>query len=321
MNIYNESQKAAKIIRNLLVLIRPKKGERTLQNINNVIRQLIDSRAYEMKKNMITVAFDLSHGIPGTMLELEQIQVALNNILSNAEEAVILAGERRKIEIITRHRRGNVEVVIEDSGQGIQQDYIKRVYEPFFTTRGRGRGTGLGLFVAYEIITGHGGEISLSNRTEGGTAVEVKIPVISVQQWSEIKRQIDKPQAPSQDYKGARALVIDADAAQTKALSDILVAEGFLCDTATDSAGALDALKKGTYALLLMDLDTAARDNRRLYNSIIAEHDYLKDKIIAVSTDWGTIEARFFLEVTGCPHVTRPVLHKTLVSLVRVMLT
>lgn len=319
--ICNESQRAAKIVKNLLVFVSVKKGERNLHDINDIIRETVSQRAYEMKEKKITVSLDLEPTIPCTLMDHDQIQLALHNILNNAEDAIILKGERGRIDITTRHKRGNIEVFISDDGAGLKAEYLKNLFDPFFTTKDKGKGTGMSLSVTHDIITGHGGLVNISNRKEGGAAVEVSLPVISVEQWSEVKKAVDGAPAQLKNSRAVRALIIESDAEQCESLRDILITEGFSCETAYDPVTALAALKEGDVTLLFIDLDMAGREDKQLYSSILAQHEYLKDRIICVSQNPVSIEARLFLEITGCPHISTPVSPRVLASLIRVMLT
>jgi len=319
LKIYNESQKASKIIQNLLAFTSAKRSERELQEINEIIGQTAAMREYALKANNIAVVLDFEAGIPATMLDRRQLQQAVLNILGNAEDAIVSTRRHGKIEIKTRYRRGNIEISIKDDGPGIPNEHISKVFDPFFTTKEVGKGTGLGLSTAYGIVAEHGGVIDIFNHDEGGAVVEIALPVINARQWSEVSKAVDEAEARLRSLKSRRAIIIDGDAT-TDALRDILANEGFSCVTASGPSAALDALKEGSYALVLIDLSMAARDKRRLYDIIVARHEYLKDRIIAVTEDQGSIEARLFLEATGCPHISRPVDPKELAALVRVLL-
>lgn len=319
LKIYSESQKASRIVQNLLAFASTKRSERELQEINEIVRQAANLREYAMKANNIAVALDFEPGIPATMLDRYQIQQAVLNILGNAEDAIVSTNRSGKIEIRTRYRRGNVEISVRDDGPGIPNELIMKVFDPFFTTKDVGKGTGLGLSTAYGIVAEHGGVINIFNRDEGGAVVEMVLPVINALQWSEIQKAVDEAEVHLRSLKRRRAIIIDGGATSA-ALGDILVKEGFSCVSISGAPAALDALKDGSYALVLIDLAMAARDNRRLYDIIVARHEYLKDRIIAVTDGQGSIEARLFLEATGCPHISRPVDPKELAALVRVLL-
>ena len=80
------------------------------------------------------------------------------------------------IRIETRMRGDNVEVEISDTGVGIPEENFKKVFNPFFTTKGIGEGTGLGLAVSYGIIKKHGGEINLQSGVGKGTRCIITLP-------------------------------------------------------------------------------------------------------------------------------------------------
>ncbi|MFC1664509.1 ATP-binding protein [Pseudomonadota bacterium] len=95
------------------------------------------------------------------------------NILSNACDA---SQPGDSIEIRAAVIKKCIEIEIEDSGSGIPDDYIDKIFEPFVTTKPPGRGTGLGLALAYTIIKDHGGEIEISSEERRGTKVTIVLP-------------------------------------------------------------------------------------------------------------------------------------------------
>jgi len=88
-------------------------------------------------------------------------------------------GEHDNIEIETFLDNGLVKVMISDTGHGIIEGNVFKVFDPFYTTKEIGKGTGLGLSVCYNIIKQHGGEISLVSSEHEGTIVTVIFPVIT----------------------------------------------------------------------------------------------------------------------------------------------
>jgi signal transduction histidine kinase len=82
-------------------------------------------------------------------------------------------------EIIISGAVNNDRVIFEfaDSGPGIEEEHLSRVFEPFYTTKKNGAGTGLGLSVCYGILQNHGGTISVRNREEGGAVFSIELPV------------------------------------------------------------------------------------------------------------------------------------------------
>ena len=111
--------------------------------------------------------------IRGNVGKLHQ---AFLNILMNASQSIVGKG---KISISTQQEDSQVEVRIEDNGSGISDEHLKKITDPFFTTKEPGKGTGLGLSITYKIIKEHNGEIVFESEEGKGTRVYIKLPVNS----------------------------------------------------------------------------------------------------------------------------------------------
>ena len=124
-------------------------------------------------KNKITI-----HKEYGDTPEIECLPDRLNqvfmNILSNAIQAIDENGE---IFIKTKSEGSNVIIQIRDSGKGMTDEVQKRVFEPFYTTKGMGKGTGLGLSISYSIVEQHNGKIDISSEPSKGTEFIITLPV------------------------------------------------------------------------------------------------------------------------------------------------
>jgi PAS domain S-box-containing protein len=124
-------------------------------------------------KNKITI-----HKEYGDTPEIECLPDRLNqvfmNILSNAIQAIDENGE---IFIKTKSEGSNVIIQIRDSGKGMTDKVQKRVFEPFYTTKGMGKGTGLGLSISYSIVEQHNGKIDISSEPSKGTEFIITLPV------------------------------------------------------------------------------------------------------------------------------------------------
>ena len=124
-------------------------------------------------KNRITI-----HKEYGNTPEIECLPDKLNqvfmNILSNAIQAIDGNGE---IFIKTKSEGSDVIIKIRDSGKGMTDEVQKRVFEPFYTTKGMGKGTGLGLSISYSIVEQHNGKIDISSEPSKGTEFIITLPV------------------------------------------------------------------------------------------------------------------------------------------------
>jgi two-component system NtrC family sensor kinase len=115
----------------------------------------------------------------GTLPKVEcypsQLNQVFMNVLSNAAQAIEGDGE---INITTKSLPNEkVEIVIRDSGKGMNKQTLEKIFDPFFTTKSLGRGTGLGLSISYGVVQKHGGEILVSSEVNKGTEFKIILPV------------------------------------------------------------------------------------------------------------------------------------------------
>jgi two-component system sensor histidine kinase HupT/HoxJ len=104
-------------------------------------------------------------------------QVFLNMVM-NAEQAIAATAGPGRIEVTAAFdaASGRIVATVRDTGQGIPEDALTRIFEPFYTTKEVGKGTGLGLAIVYGIMQEHGGHIAATNHPEGGAVFTVELP-------------------------------------------------------------------------------------------------------------------------------------------------
>jgi len=83
-----------------------------------------------------------------------------------------------ELRIRTEAADSKIEILVQDTGSGISRENIKKIYDPFFTTKAAGKGTGLGLSVSYGIVQEHGGNISVESRPGFGTTFKLELPLV-----------------------------------------------------------------------------------------------------------------------------------------------
>jgi len=124
----------------------------------------------------VVVACMSDPALPLVTVDEAQVKQVLMNVILNAIEACAARG---RVEITTRTDESGEEpscvVAVADSGRGIAPEHLEQIFDPFFTTKDAG--SGLGLFVAHEIVTHHGGGITAAPRAEGGTVFTIHFPV------------------------------------------------------------------------------------------------------------------------------------------------
>ncbi len=147
-------------------------------NINEILREVLQFLENSMVYSRIKVDLQLQENLPLVSSDRVQLQQIFLNIINNAIDAI---GKDGVITILTHLIAGEVRVVIQDNGSGIEDDILMHIFEPFFTTKETGKGTGLGLSITYGLIKKLGGDITVRSHVGKGTAFTITIPVHSEQ--------------------------------------------------------------------------------------------------------------------------------------------
>jgi len=172
--IESASLRARDVIKNLLSFARQVPPEKTMVDINNVIRDglfFIDARC---AKCGIKIDYALAPELPLVPADAAQINQVLVNLVVNAVQAMPDGGN---LKLETRAESDFVCVRVEDSGSGMSPEVIEQAFMPFFTTKDIGEGTGLGLPVVHGIVTSHDGTIQIRSELGHGTQVEFRLPL------------------------------------------------------------------------------------------------------------------------------------------------
>jgi signal transduction histidine kinase len=172
-NIHISAKQSAKVVEELLTFLRKNDIEFNLIDINNVIKQTVSLFEYQMRTNSISLLLGLSSDIPHVMGDFYSLQQVFFNIIMNALQALENWHNERRISISSDFYENRVRVIISDSGPGIDQEHICRVFSPFFTTKPKG--TGLGLSIVQGIIKEHRGGISVLSEGHGCSFV-IELP-------------------------------------------------------------------------------------------------------------------------------------------------
>jgi two-component system NtrC family sensor kinase len=168
--VERETQRCTAIVRNLLDFARERELKLASVDVNAVVAETLFLINNQVKMQNITLQSDLGK-VPPIEADFGQIRQSLVNILINACDAMQGGGT---LSITTREVGNVVEIVVRDTGVGIPPEHLKKVLDPFFTTKEKG--TGLGLSVVYGIIERHGGTLRIDSVPGSGTEVTITLP-------------------------------------------------------------------------------------------------------------------------------------------------
>ena len=303
--ILTESERAARIVRNLLTFARKRQSTRALVDVNQVVRETLALRAYEQRLTNITVLDAMATGLPAVFADAHQLKQVLLNLMVNAEQAMLGASGRGTLVVRTFHEQDRHSVVLEvnDDGPGVPEDVQGRIFDPFFTTKEVGKGTGLGLAVAYAIVQEHGGRIWVRSSRGAGASFFVELPVSG--QTLEPRKSSTDP-VSFDAFRGVRVLVVEDEAALATAVCEALVDAGFIVDRAADGEEGLARLAAASYDLIVCDLKMPRVDGIQFYRAMAAAAPPLTRRVIFVTGAVAGTDAERFLEESGCRWLSKP---------------
>jgi nitrogen fixation/metabolism regulation signal transduction histidine kinase len=305
--INDASHRCKKIIDNLLTFARWKRPEKKYDDINRIIKESVEFRAYQLSMDNIELRLDLSDAVPGTMVDASQIQQVLLNLINNARDAIRETGPSGRIEISSALAAGKIAVSVTDTGKGFSEEVANRLFDPFFTTKDVGKGTGLGLSISYGIINEHGGNIYASSRPRIGTTFVIELPVVE-----EEGDYAGAPEAPSVadrvsvSVENMRALVLDDEAIVLDLLADSLAGFGFEVDKCSSAEDALKRIADSCYHLIISDIKMPGLGGKGFYREVEKVNPAALKKIIFISGDSIGAETQEFLEAIGNPSLKKP---------------
>jgi two-component system, NtrC family, sensor kinase len=177
--ITQQTFRASEIANGLLNFSRTSTTEFRETNLNQVIRDTLSLLEHQFKTAQVVVDVDLADNLPAIQGNPGKLQQVFLNLLLNAKESMPGGGRLR----VATLANGHVEALVSDSGSGIAPEHLKRIYDPFFTTKttprpGERRGTGLGLSVSYGIIQEHAGKIHVESAIGSGTTFHLEFPLL-----------------------------------------------------------------------------------------------------------------------------------------------
>jgi two-component system, NtrC family, sensor kinase len=177
--ITRQTFRASEIVNNLLNFSRTTGTELTEVNLNKVINDTLALLEHQFKVAQIQVQSELNDALPPIQGNAGRLQQVFLNLFLNAKDAMARGGVLR----VSTENGEFVTARVTDTGSGIAQEHIQRIYDPFFTTKtspaeGQNRGTGLGLSVTYGIIQEHAGQIRVESRPGDGTTFTLDFPLI-----------------------------------------------------------------------------------------------------------------------------------------------
>lgn len=176
--IGSEAQRLSLLTRGLLNFSRHEEALHEL-DVNITIDFILDFLRYEAARRGVTLLRVLDYRLPLVSMDGNALKQILLNIVMNALQAMEPDGGTLQVESSLKDD-SELHIIISDTGPGIPEEALERVFDPYFTTKKHGEGTGLGLFVTKELVEDAGGRIGVRSTVGEGTAFELVFPITNL---------------------------------------------------------------------------------------------------------------------------------------------
>jgi two-component system NtrC family sensor kinase len=182
--ITQQTFRASEIVNGLLNFSRMGSVDFGRVDVNQMVRDTVLLLEHQMRSAGIAVVATLDEELPEVSGNRGKLQQVLVNLVLNSKDALQDKGSGT-VRLATSRTSKGVELRVEDDGMGMPPDVIRKIYDPFFTTKsnpseGQRKGTGLGLAVTYGIVQEHGGTLEVSSTVGEGTIFKLELPAIEV---------------------------------------------------------------------------------------------------------------------------------------------
>ncbi len=175
--VMREAMRARDVVRRLLDFARQGESARARTSMNEVIEDVVALTRHLIHTSGVELKLEFEKNLPWISVDANQMKQVLLNLVHNALQAMPAGGELTiSTQSASRAGRDWIMVSVCDTGIGIPQLELARIFEPFYTTKGNQGGTGLGLSVTYGIITDHGGQIDVESQISVGSKFTVWLP-------------------------------------------------------------------------------------------------------------------------------------------------
>ena len=171
----SETVRLSDLLRKMLSFSKPDQEEKQPVDVNTVLDEILLLHEKQLQENDIKIKTEFARALPEIRASKNQLRQVFLNLVANARDAMPNGGTLR---VTTTANHEKIEIKIADTGMGIKEEHIKKIFDSFFTTKDSVKGVGLGLSVCYGFIKDHGGDIQVQSQVGAGTTFAITFPIL-----------------------------------------------------------------------------------------------------------------------------------------------
>ncbi len=290
--IAGAAERGSGIAKQLLMFARTEKGVMRPLSLSGVVLDVCKLLEHSIPKTVsIQTRFLSANDV--MMGDEDQLHQVIINLAVNARDAIeqtktngeltftvnSIHGDDLKRWHAAAERRTYVALTVSDTGCGMSEETVQRIYEPFFSTKERGKGTGLGLAIVHGIVKTHFGLIDVRSTVGKGTSFTLYFPSIPAAEEALPAPESTSPQARKRNVPGnKKILVVDDEQELRIMLQEILETEGYQTLSAADGMDALNVYEqhRDEIGIIVSDLGMPNLDGKEMIKTLRERHSEVK---------------------------------------------
>lgn len=318
--IAEQAGRCRDVARNLLNFARQTEDRVTDLDLNALISGVCDLRAYDLRAARIDVRASYDAELPRVVGQYGQLQQVIYNLVDNACYA--MQGVGGALEVATWCDGESVYVRVADTGPGIPEQIVRRVFEPFVTSKPRGEGTGLGLSICRRILEDHGGQIEAHNRPGGGAAFVASLPAAGECATAQAGTDATREDAPQVEHapevedaqtpvgaalsSPAKVLFIDDEPSLCALVNEYLSRLGHEVHVEATGEAGLETALAGDFDAIICDMRLPGISGEDVCMALLEHKPSAAERMVVATGDILSPQTQSFFDRTGLPHIHKP---------------